>query len=169
MIANTITCCRILFSILMLFFPAFSGSFYACYIIAGITDMIDGTVARKLGTSSQFGEKLDTVADFIFAAAALFKLLPVMKISMTIWIWTGLIAVIKLINIISGFVVQKRFVTVHSLANKITGAVLFVLPLTLSLIDLSYSAIFVCLAATFAAIQEGHIIRSQSDEIDRAV
>ena len=161
MIANTITFCRILFSILMLFFPAFSGSFYACYIIAGITDMIDGTVARKLGTSSQFGEKLDTVADFVFAAAALFKLLPVMKISMTIWIWTGFIAVIKLINIISRFVVQKRFVTVHSLANKITGAVLFVLPLTLSLIDDSYSAIFVCLAATFAAIQEGHIIRSQ--------
>ena len=169
MIANTITCCRILFSILMLFFPAFSGSFYACYIIAGITDMIDGTVARKLGTSSQFGEKLDTVADFVFVAAALFKLLPVMKISMTIWIWTGLIAVIKLINIISGFVVQKRFVTVHSLANKITGAVLFVLPLTLSLINVSYSAIVVCLVASFAAIQEGHIIRSQSDEIDRAV
>ena len=161
MIANTITCCRILFSILMLFFPAFSGSFYACYIIAGITDMIDGTVARKLGTSSQFGEKLDTVADFVFAVIALFKLLRVMKISKIIWIWIGLIAVIKLINIISGFVVQKRFVTVHSLANKITGAVLFVLPLTLSLIDLSYSAIFLCLAATFAAIQEGHIIRSQ--------
>ena len=108
MIANTITCCRILFSILMLFFPAFSGSFYACYIIAGITDMIDGTVARKLGTSSQFGEKLDTVADFVFVAAALYKLLPVMKISRAIWIWAGLIAVIKLINIISGFVVQKH-------------------------------------------------------------
>ena len=123
--------------------------------------MIDGTVARKLGTSSQFGEKLDTVADFVFVAAALFKLLPVMKISMTIWIWAGLIAVIKLINIVSGFVVQKRFVTVHSLANKITGALLFALPLTLSLVDVSYSAIIVCLVATFAAIQEGHIIRSQ--------
>ena len=47
-----------------------------------------------------------------------------MKISMIIWIWAGLIAVIKRINIISGFVVQKRFATVHSLANKITGAVL---------------------------------------------
>ena len=128
--------------------------------------MIDGTIARKLGTSSKFGEKLDTVADFVFAVIALFKLLPAMIISKIIWIWTGLIAVIKLINIISGFVVQKRFVTVHSLANKITGAVLFALPLTLSLIDVSYSAIFVCLAATFAAIQEGHIIRSQSDEID---
>lgn len=155
MIANAITCCRILISMLMFLFSVFSPEFYVCYLIAGISDMIDGTIARKLGTSSKFGEKLDTVADFVFAAAALFKLLPVMKISMVIWIWTGLIAVIKLINIISGFV------TVHSLANKITGAVLFVLPLTLSLIDVSYSAIFVCLAATFAAIQEGHIIRSQ--------
>lgn len=161
MIANAITCCRILISLLMFLFSVFSPGFYVCYLIAGISDMIDGTIARKLGTNSKFGEKLDTVADFIFAVIALFKLLPVMKISMTIWIWIGLIAVIKLINIISGFVVQKRFVTVHSLANKITGAVLFALPLTLSLIDVSYSAIFVCLAATFAAIQEGHIIRSQ--------
>ena len=169
MIANAITCCRILISMLMFLFSVFSPGFYVCYLIAGISDMIDGTIARKLGTSSKFGEKLDTVADFVFAVVALFKLLPVMKISMTIWIWTGLIAVIKLINIISGFVVQKRFVTVHSLANKITGAVLFALPLTLSLIDVSYSAIFVCLVATFAAIQEGHIIRSQSTEIDRAV
>ena len=166
MIANAITYCRIIISMLMFLFSVFSPEFYVCYLLAGISDMIDGTIARKLGTSSKFGEKLDTVADFVFAAAALFKLLPVMKISMVIWIWTGLIAVIKLINIISGFVVQKRFVTVHSLANKITGAVLFALPLTLSLIDVSYSAIFVCLAATFAAIQEGHIIRSQSDEID---
>ena len=169
MIANAITCCRILISMLMFLFSVFSPGFYVCYLIAGISDMIDGTIARKLGTSSKFGEKLDTVADFVFAVVALFKLLPVMKISMTIWIWTGLIAVIKLINIISGFVVQKRFVTVHSLANKITGAVLFALPLALSLIDVSYSAIFVCLVATFAAIQEGHIIRSQSTEIDRAV
>ena len=161
MIANAITCCRIILSLLMILFPVFSPGFYVCYLIAGISDMIDGTIARKLGTSSKFGDKLDTVADFVFAAAALFKLLPIMKISMAIWIWIGLIAVIKLINIISGFIVQKRFVAVHSLANKITGALLFALPLTLSLVDVSYSAIIVCLAASFAAIQEGHIIRSQ--------
>ena len=108
MIANAITCCRILISMLMFLFSVFSPEFYVCYLLAGISDMIDGTIARKLGTSSKFGEKLDTVADFVFAAAALFKLLPIMKISMAIWIWTGLIAVIKLINIISGFVVQKH-------------------------------------------------------------
>ena len=108
MIANAITYCRIIISMLMFLFSVFSPEFYVCYLLAGISDMIDGTIARKLGTGSKFGEKLDTVADFVFAVAALFKLLPVMKISMVIGIWTGLIAAIKLINIISGFVVQKH-------------------------------------------------------------
>ena len=108
MIANAITYCRIIISMRMFLFSVFSSGFYVCYLIAGISDMIDGTIARKLGTSSKFGEKLDTVADFVFAVIALFNLLPVMKISIAIWIWIGLIAVIKLINIISGFVVQKH-------------------------------------------------------------
>lgn len=161
MIANIVTVLRIVFSLIMLYFPVFSPGFYACYLPAGITDMVDGTIARKLGTESEFGEKLDTIADIIFAAAALYKLLPVMVLSTGIWIWVGIIAVIKVINIISGFVVQKRFVTVHSLANKITGIALFLLPLTLSFVDIRYTAFFICLLATFAAIQEGHFVRSR--------
>ena len=110
MIANIITYCRIIFSVLMLLFPVFSPEFCLCYLLAGFTDMIDGTIARKLGTASEYGEKLDTVTDIVFVAAAIYKLLPVINISMFIWIWTGLIAVIKLINIISGFVVHKQFI-----------------------------------------------------------
>ena len=82
------------------------------------------------------------------------------EIRMGIWIWIGVIAVIKVINIISGLLLQKKFVTVHSLANRIAGVVLFLLPLTLSFVDIKYSAVFVCLLATFAAVQEGHFIRS---------
>ena len=121
--------------------------------------MIDGTIARKLGTESKFGSKLDTIADIVFIAAAAYKMLPVMKISKSIWIWTGVIALIKIINIISGFVVAKQFVSVHTVANKITGLLLFVLPLTMAVVELRYSALVVCMVATFAAIQEGHIIR----------
>lgn len=162
MTANAITGFRIIISLLMLRFAVFSPGFYVCYLAAGISDMIDGSVARRLGTSSSFGEKLDTIADFVFMAAALYKLLPAFGISKTIWIWIVLIAVIKLINVISGFAVQKQFVAVHSLANKLTGAVLFCLPLTISVIDIRYSAAFACAVATFAAIQEGHIIRTGS-------
>lgn len=62
--ANVITSLRIIGSMALLLYPALSTSFYALYIATGITDMIDGTVARKTNTVSEFGSKLDTVADF---------------------------------------------------------------------------------------------------------
>ena len=164
MIANFVTSLRIVFSLIMLYFPVFSPGFYACYMLAGITDMVDGSVARRFGTESEFGEKLDTVADIIFVAASLYKLLPAIALATGIWIWTGIIAVVKVINIISGFVVQKRFVAVHSLANKITGIALFLLPLTLPFVDIKYTAVLVCMLATFAAVQEGHFIRTKGIE-----
>ena len=164
MIANFVTSLRIVFSLIMLYFPAFSPGFYACYLLAGITDMVDGSVARRLGTESELGEKLDTIADFIFVLAALYKLLPDMAVSAGIWTWTGIIVLIKVINIICGFLVQKRFVSVHSPANKITGIVLFLLPLTLPFVDIKYSVVLVCSLATFAAVQEGHFIRTKDIE-----
>jgi hypothetical protein len=41
---------------------------------------------------------------------------------------------------------------------------LFALPLTLNFIELRYSAVVVCVIATFAAIQEGHFIRTGKEE-----
>ncbi|MEE3403736.1 MAG: CDP-alcohol phosphatidyltransferase family protein [Acutalibacteraceae bacterium] len=80
--ANIITGIRIICSIALLFFPVFSPAFFALYIVAGISDMIDGTVARKTGTVSQFGSKLDTVADFLLVIVCLIILLPVIDIPM---------------------------------------------------------------------------------------
>lgn len=161
-IANLFTGSRIVFSLIMLFFPTFSFWFYFCYVMGGVTDMVDGTIARKLGTESEFGEKLDTVADFLFVASALYKLLPEVRIDAVIWIWIGVIALIKIINIISGFVTQKRFVTIHSWANKITGFVLFLFPFSFHTIDIRYSSAAICLLATFAAIWEGHLLISKA-------
>lgn len=159
-LANGITTIRILCSIAMLFLPVLSPAFYALYITAGVSDMIDGWVARRTHTVSEFGSKLDTIADIVFVIVCLAKLLPILDITTWLYIWIGIIALIKIINIISGFIVQKRFVSVHSKINKVTGLLLFILPLTITFLDLKYSATVVCLFATFAAIQEGHFIRT---------
>ena len=45
--------------------------------------------------------------------------------------------------------------------NKVTGVLLFILPLTLSFVPLKYSVIAVCAAATFAAVHEGCFIRTK--------
>ena len=72
--ANVLTGIRILCGILILCFPAFSEWFYLFYLLGGFTDAVDGTVARKTGTVSDFGSKFDTVADFIFAVAVVIKI-----------------------------------------------------------------------------------------------
>lgn len=157
--ANSITSIRILISISLLFCQALSPAFYALYFVAGFTDMIDGTVARKTNTVSEFGSKLDTIADIVFASVCLVKLIPTMDVSRWLYVWIVVIASIKIINFISGYVLQKKFMAVHSVMNKVTGVLLFALPMTLPIIDLQYSAIVVCLVATLAALQEGHYIR----------
>ncbi len=158
--ANAITFFRIAASIVLLFYPVFSPAFYVFYIAAGLSDMLDGLVARKTDTVSKLGARLDTMADFVLVVVCLIKLLPVLSIPAWLYAWIGIIAFIKVVNIISGFVVQKRFVAVHSVMNKATGALLFLLPLTIPAVPLKNSAIVVCAAATLAAMQEGHFIRT---------
>ena len=122
--------------------------------------MSDGIIARKTNTVSEFGSKFDSAADFVFVTVCLIKILPAMDIPTWLYVWTAVIALIKFINIISGYVVQKRFVTVHTAMNKVTGALLFMLPLTLTIVPLKYTGILICIIATFAAVQEGHFMRT---------
>lgn len=164
-IANLITGTRILCSVVLLFCPAFSPPFYVLYFVAGLTDMIDGPVARKIGTVNKLDAKLDIAADIVFVAVCLWKLLPSLAVPLWLWIWIVLIALIKMINIISGYVIQKKYVANHTVMNKVTGILLFVLPLTLPVVELKYSALLVCTVATFAAIQEGHYIRKGRDDL----
>ena len=163
--ANIITGSRILFSIALLFFPAFSPWFYALYLVAGVSDMIDGTIARKTGKANEIGARLDSIADIVFVVVCLIKLIPVVGIPVWLYVWIGIIALIRIINIVSGLIMQKRFVLLHTITNKVTGLLLFVLPLTVPFMDLKYTAIPVCAVATFAAIQEGHFIRMGKSEV----
>ena len=157
-IANIITSCRILGSIGLLFCPVYSACFYGLYIFCGLTDMVDGTVARKTGAASSFGARLDTVADFLFVIASFVKLIPVIRIPVWTWVWVAVIAVVKLVNLFWGILGRKQIPSLHTIANKATGLCLFLLPLTMPFADLRYTAPVVCAIATIAAIQEGYYI-----------
>ena len=81
-----------------------------------------------------------------------------MILPLWLYLWIAIVAVIKIFNIAVGFIRQKQFPTIHSIMNKLTGVLLFVLPLTMQIINLKYSASLVCAFATFAAIQESYLI-----------
>ncbi len=158
--ANFVTALRITFSAALMLCPAFSPQFYAFYIAAGISDMLDGAIARRTNTETAFGAKLDTAADLIFVAVSLWKLLPELSVPVWLMLWIAGIALVKAVNFASGYVLYKSFVAPHTLMNKVTGALLFALPLTLPVAGFKYSAPPVCVAATFAAIQEGLLIKA---------
>jgi CDP-diacylglycerol--glycerol-3-phosphate 3-phosphatidyltransferase len=163
-IANIITGSRIIFSLPLLVIPLSSAWFYVFYLLCGFTDMIDGTIARKTGAVSNFGAKLDTVADFVFMAICAVKLLPKINISIWLWIWIVVIAIIKVSNIVVGFILRKKLVALHTVLNKTTGLLLFLLPLTLQFIVPTYSCAVVCTIATIAAIEEGYYTIKSNDK-----
>lgn len=158
--ADSITALRIVCSLLLLPCRALSPCFYGLYIIAGFSDVLDGAVARRTNTVSDFGARLDSLADFMLVAVCLIKLMPVLDIPIWLYVWTAAIAAVRLINIVSGYAMRNRLVAVHSAMNKVAGALLFALPLTLGIIDLRVSGAVACAAATLAAVQEGHFIRT---------
>lgn len=160
--ANAITMSRIILSFVLLFLPTFSFEFYIIYFICGLTDMIDGVVARKLKTVSFFGERLDSSADFVFVAVCLFKILPKIDLNSTLYIFICIIVLIKIINLNSSLVLYKKVIMPHTNLNKIAGFMLFVFPLTTLFFNTNQNSVYLILTlivATIAAVQEGHYIR----------
>ena len=158
-IANIITSSRILCSICFLLCPVFSVAFYIMYLFCGITDMVDGTIARKTQSVSEKGARLDTFADVVFAAACLVKILPRIQLPAWLWIWVVVIAIIKIGNVVWGLICNKKLVSMHTILNKATGFLLFLFPLTLSFIEPMYSSVIVCSLAMASAINEVYYIR----------
>lgn len=161
--ANILTASRIIFAMLILFVPAFSVPFFICYFLGSVTDMIDGTVARLSNQVSAFGAKLDTIADFTFVTAVMIATVSTIHIPVWLWVWIALISIIKIITLLSGYVLHHRFLSEHTPMNKVTGLLLFLLPITTGMgcfpwQALAVECILTCSVATFAAIQEGYYV-----------
>ncbi|MBQ0109181.1 MAG: CDP-alcohol phosphatidyltransferase family protein [Clostridiales bacterium] len=163
MAANIITASRIICAIILVFCPTFSGWFYAFYVVGGISDALDGIIARRFGKETIFGAKLDTAADFIFTSVVMAKVIPTVSIPAWLTVWIICVAVIKIVSVIGGLIIYKRFAAEHTVPNKICGAFLFLIPLFIGCFSKERIALITALActvATFAAIHEWHCIRA---------
>ena len=157
-IPNTITALRFLGAVCLLLCNPADAVFWVIYGLCGISDMIDGYLARKFNAETKAGAVLDSVADVCFVACCAIRLIPIIQIPTWLWIVAGVIVAIKIVNQVSALIVCKRFCFPHTKANKLTGLLLF-----LSVPAMFWSIVpiaFVAGVATFAAVQEGHFIRT---------
>ena len=156
--ANVLTSMRIALSGILLLLEPLSTAFYCVYALAGLTDMLDGMVARKTGTESRLGATLDSAADFVFVAAACAKLLPAYWEQIPLWllISTAFVFYLKVKNLIACFAMHKKLITMHTLLNRAEGILLFAFPFACMVLPIPvYGGI--CAAAAFAATVDAFV------------
>ena len=164
-IANYISVSRIIMSIMLAITETFSIAFYTIYIYCGISDMLDGFIARKSKTESKIGARLDSVSDIIFVIVAMIKILPILNLTNGIIMWGIFIVFIKIVNVIYGYIYYKKIVLPHTIVNKITGFILFIAPFIIVNTNSIIFEIIICTIATFAAAQEGHYIITKNSKL----
>ena len=160
-IPNIITALRFLGAACLLLCNPAGAAFWVIYGLCGMSDMMDGYLARKLHAESKTGAVLDSMADICFVACCAIQLIPVLHIPIWLWGWAGVIVAIKIFNQVSALIVCKRFCFPHTKANKVTGFLLFVGVMTIGQSYFVAVAWVIACIALFAAIQEGHFIRLQ--------
>lgn len=128
--ANIITILRILGTLLLSVTIPLSGEFFVLYTLTGITDVLDGYIARKTNTCSELGSKLDSAADLMFYGIILYRLIPVLGGILPIEIWYVVMAIIvlRVFTYIFTAIKYKVFMSNHTYLNKLTGFCVFLIP-----------------------------------------
>ena len=165
-----ITSVRILATVIMFFMKPLSYAFYIVYSISGITDVLDGYVARKTKQVSEFGARLDSIADLLFYSVMVFKLFSVLwaKIPMEVWAIAFAVVGIRLISYIAAAVKYKRFASLHTYMNKVTGFLFFLIPYAIGFDVFVGFVVLTCVVGALASLEE-LVIHIKSKSYDSAV
>ena len=158
-VPNIITSLRILGTLCIIFLNPLSAPFFVVYTATGATDVLDGLIARLTGNTSDFGAKLDSVADLLFYTVSLVKLLPVLWSLLPgyIWIIVAVILLLRIVSYIISAVRFRRFASHHTILNKITGVSVFAIPYFLLTKFVVIYCLAVCIIGLLSTIEDLYI------------
>ncbi|MDD3920583.1 MAG: CDP-alcohol phosphatidyltransferase family protein [Eubacteriales bacterium] len=167
-LANGITVSRMAFALALLFVPAFSAIFWVLYACGCISDVLDGVAARALNQKSELGAKLDSFADCLFIGVLLLVTAVYIPIPAWLWVFTGIVAFLRIAAYAVGFYKFRTFLSLHTYANKATGLLLALLPVLTWATGIAVAGGVVCTAALLSALEElALIVTSKTPDRDR--
>lgn len=154
--ANIITLLRVVGTALLAFLRPLSAPFLWVYGLTGLTDVLDGWIARRTKTASELGARLDSIADLLFCAVTLLRLFPALHQALPVGVWyaAGGILLLRLSAYCVAAVKYRRFASLHTWLNKLTGAALFLLPYMLLLSSAAAYGWALCALACLASLEE---------------
>ena len=153
---NLLTLTRMAGGLALFFLPPVTPAFFMVYTVSGVSDGLDGFAARRLGLASEFGAKLDSASDLIFFSAMLLRVLPLLwaQLPTAIWYFVGAILLIRMGAYLAAALKYRRFASLHTWMNKLTGFSLFFLPYLLGTGALLPYSAAVCLIAGLGSAEE---------------
>lgn len=125
---NIISISRAIAAVGLLFTAVFSIPFWVLYLWCGISDMIDGPLARRLGTAGKAGAAVDSIADFVFVVIACARIVPALTFPCWLWLIIGIVAVLQLIRMVVLYFRMGGWDGLHDRANKVIGLALYLAP-----------------------------------------
>jgi len=159
---------RIIVAVFLPLIKPLSVSFYIIYLLCGISDILDGYVARKTNTVSKLGAILDSVADFIFVVVMLIIFVPMLLLEWWQIYWISIIALTRCVSLLIGFIKYHALTFLHTHTNKFTGLILFCFPLLYHVAGINITTIIICGIASLSALEE-LIINATSKKLKRDV
>lgn len=171
--ANCITSVRIVGTVLMIFTVPLSLAFFVVYTICGLSDALDGWVARKYNAVTTFGSRLDSIADLFFYIVMIVKVLHILWKIVPIWFWyvLGGILALRIASYVTAAIKFRRFASLHTRMNKISGLLVFATPYFLALPFAGAYCCFVVLFGMAASLEELaiHLTRKEYHENHKAL
>jgi CDP-diacylglycerol--glycerol-3-phosphate 3-phosphatidyltransferase len=165
-VANILTASRIALAlILLLFFKKISVLFLIIYTVAEFTDIIDGTIARKMGSCSHRGAVLDSIADLLLSANLIKIVFSMKLITEKLAIWLLIALGIGALSPIINYLKYKKVFFIHSIPCKICGGIISIVPFAIYFGFIEEYLIFAIACVTLAMI-EICIMSIISDELD---
>lgn len=156
-IANLISSFRILGTIFLLFLDPHDVSFLVVYSLCGLSDVLDGWIARATKTTSELGAKLDSVADLLYYAVMFLRICPDLWEVLPRELWYVAYAVVGMRIFSYSFVAIKfhRFASIHTYMNKLSGGIIFILPYFIFMGKwVTHASVAIAVITTIATIEE---------------
>ncbi len=126
--------------------------FWAVYLLCGVTDLLDGALARRWQVQSRIGAVLDSAADLLFAAVCALRLIPLWRLPLWVWLWAAGLALGQGLLLLAAWKGGSAELP-HGDANRVCGLAIYMAAPFLSRERGVLLAVLLCALVTAAELE----------------
>ena len=144
---------RLVLAMVLLLTEPLSLSFMLIVLVCGLTDVLDGLIARRFDARSEYGHIIDSIADITLVVILLYCVITEVNWEGWMVAWIAAIAAVRIIAFVIGSGRYGRPAFVHTYLNKTAGILLFLTPFLLVIVGTPVTVAVVCSVTSVSALE----------------